>query len=183
MLYCFYIFADFPHDLVAAVNTLSVTKRTLLILFFLFGFWGCAQPVPQTPTPTNKSTLRLYFASEFDRLFLSNEPLRYQDNVAFLEAIRLEALNTAERDLIRTKLKQFLSLENHNREYAPDSIHTGVASEIAFLRLQALQILAEVGSKGDVEFIHSLVENPEGEHPLFEDECNRAIEVLSGGEP
>jgi hypothetical protein len=165
------------------VNTLPVKKRTLIILFLLVGFWGCAQQVPQTPTPTVKSTLGSDFVSEFDRLFLSNEPLRYQDNVAFLEAICLEALNAAEKDLIRTKLKQFLSLEDHNREYAPDSIHTGVAPEIAFLRLQAVQILAEVGTKGDVKFIHSLIENPEGEHPLFEDECNQAIEVLSDGEP
>lgn len=169
---------DIPRDLVAAVNTLSVKKRTLLILFLLLGFWGCAQQVPQTPAHSINSTLGSDFSTEFDRLFLSSEPLRYQDNVAFLEAIRLEALNTAEKDLVRTKLKQFLYLENHNREYALDSIHTGVASEIAFLKLQAIQILAEVGTKGDAEFIHSLMENLEGEHPLFEEECNRAIEVL-----
>ena len=151
-------------------------KRTLLILFVLLGLIGCTQ---QSPTPKINSTLRSDFSTEFDRLFLSNEPLRYQDNVAFLEAIRLEELSTAEKNLIRTKLKQFLSIENQNREYAPDSEHTGVASEIAFLRLQAIQVLAEVGTRTDVEFIYNLVNNPEREHPLFEDECKKAIEKLN----
>lgn len=154
-------------------------KRTLLILFALLGLIGCTQQYSRTPTPTIKNTLRSDFSSEFDRLFLSNEPLRYQDNVAFLEAIRPEELSTAEKDLIRTKLIQFLTIENQNREYAPDSEHTGVASEIAFLRLQAIRVLAEVGRRQDVEFIQNLVNNLEREHPLFEDECNRAIEKLS----
>ena len=153
-------------------------KRILLILFVLLGLIGCTQQYPQTPTPKNNSALRSDFSTEFDRLFLSNEPLRYQDNIAFLEAIRLEELSTAEKDLIRTKLKQFLSIENQNREYAPDSEHTGVASEIGFLRLQAIQVLVEVGTRKDVEFIQNLVNNPGREHPLFEDECNKAIEKL-----
>jgi hypothetical protein len=154
-------------------------KRTLLILFVLLGLISCTQLYPQTPTPKINSTLRYDFSTEFDRLFLSNEPLRYQDNIAFLEAIWLEELSTAEKDLISTKLKQFLSMENQNREYAPDSEHTGVASEIAFLRLHAVHVLAEVGTRKDVEFIQNLVNNPEREHPLFEDECNKAIEKLN----
>ena len=121
------------------------------------------------------------FSTEFDRLFLSDEPLRYQDNVAFLEAIRLEELSAAEQDLIATKLKQFLTIENQDREYAPDSEHTGVASEIAFLRLQAIQVLAQVGTRKDVEFIRNLASDPEREHPLFEDECNKAIDKLNDG--
>jgi len=151
-------------------------KRTLLILFVLLGLIGCSQ---QSPTPEINSSLRSDFSTEFDRLFLSNEPLRYQDNVVFLEAIRLEELSSAEKNLIKTKLKQFLFIENQNREYALDSEHTGVASEIAFLRLQAIQVLAEVGTSADVEFIYNLVNNPEGEHPLFEDECKKAIEKLN----
>jgi len=154
-------------------------KRTLLILFVLSGLIGCTQQSPQPPSPKINNTLKSDFSTEFDRLFLSNEPLRYQDNAAFLEAIRLEELSTAEKDLLKTKLKQFLSIENHNREYAPDSLHTGVASEIAFLRLQAVQVLAEVGTRKDVEFIHNLVNNPEREHPLFEDECKKAVEKLN----
>jgi hypothetical protein len=57
-------------------------------------------------------------------------------------------------------------------------LHTGVASEIAFLRLVAIQLLAEVGTWEDVEFIQNLTHLPNGEHPLFEDECQRAIEKL-----
>lgn len=163
-----------PHS-----TQLSVMKRSLLILLVLSGLFGCTQQYPQTPAPIFTSTLRNDFSREFDRLFLSNEPLRYQDNAAFLEDIRFEELNTAEKDLIRTKIIQFLSLENQDREYAVDSIHTGVASEIAFLRLQAIQVLAEVGIREDVEFIQNLVNNPVGEHPLFVDECEKAIEKLN----
>ena len=154
-------------------------KRTLLIVSVLFGLFGCKQQSQQSSTPKINSVLRSDFSTEFDRLFLSNEPLRYQDNVAFLDTIRLEELNTAEKNLIKTKLKQFLSIENQNREYAPDSEHTGVASEIAFLRLQAIQVLAEVGTRTDVEFIYNLVNNPEREHLLFEDECKKVIEKLT----
>ena len=144
-------------------------KRDLFILSVLLGLIGCTQQSPQPPTPKINSTLRSDFSTEFDRLFLSNKPLRYQDNVAFLKAIRLDELSTSEKYLLKTKLKQFLSIENHNREYALESEHTGVASEIAFLKLQTIQVLAEVGTKQDVEFIQNLANNPEVEHPLFED--------------
>jgi hypothetical protein len=154
-------------------------KRTLIILFVLIALIGCSQQSPQTPVQKFNSTLRSDFSTEFDRLFLSNEPLRYQDNASFLDAIPVEELRAAEKDLLKTKLKQFLSLENQNREYAPDSVHTGVASEIAFLRLQAVQVLAEVGIKKDVEFIQNLLNNPNEEHPLFESECKKAIEKLN----
>ena len=150
-----------------------------IILFVLLGLIGCTQQSQQSPTPKINSTLRSDFSTEFDRLFLSNDPLRYQDNVAFLEAIRLEELSSAEKNLIKTKLKQFLSIENQNREYALDSEHTGVASEIAFLRLQAIQVLAEVGTSADIEFVNNLAGNTEREHPLFEDECKKAIEKLN----
>jgi len=146
-------------------------KKTLLILFFFLALIGCSQK--------SNSTLRSDFSTEFDRLFLSNEPLRYQDNVAFLDAIPVEELSSSEKDLLKTKLIQFLSLQNHNRDYAPDSVLTGVASEIGFLRLQAVQVLGEVGTSEDVEFIQNLVSNPEGEHPLFEEECKKAIEKLN----
>ncbi len=154
-------------------------KKTLLILFVLLGLIGCSQQSPQAPSQEFNSILRSDFSTEFDRLFLSNEPLRYQDNVAFLDAIPVEELRAVEKDLLKTKLKQFLSLKNQDREYAPDSEHTGVASEIAFLRLEAIQVLAEVGTKKDVEFIQNLLNNIDGEHPLFEAECKKAIEKLN----
>ena len=154
-------------------------KNTLLILFTLIALIGCSQQSPGTPSPEINNTLGADLSTEFDTLFLSNEPLRYQDNVAFLDAIPVEELSSLEKDLLKTKLKLFLSLQNQDREYAPDSEHTGVASEIAFLRLQAIQVLGEVGTREDVEFIHNLVNNPEGEHPLFEEECKKAIEKLN----
>ncbi len=160
-------------------RTLSIMKKTLLILFTLLALVGCSQQSPQPPTLEINNILRSDFATEFDRLFLSNEPLRYQDNVAFLDAIPVEELSSPEKDLLKTKLKLFLSLQNQDREYTPDSAHTGVASEIAFLRLQAVQVLAEVGTKNDVEFIQNLETNPEGEHPLFETECKKTIEKLN----
>lgn len=155
-------------------------KKTLLILFVLLGLVGCSQQSPQTPSPEINNTLWSDFSTEFDMLFLSNEPLRYQDNVAFLDAIPVEELSSPEKDLLKTKLKLFLSLQNQNRDYAPDSELTGVASGIAFLRLQAVQVLGEVGSREDVEFIQNLETNPEGEHPLFETECKKIIENLDG---
>jgi len=147
-------------------------------MFILFGIIGCIQQSQQSSTPKINSTLRTDFSTEFDRLFLSNEPLRYQDNVALLEAISIEELNIEEKKLIKAKIKQFLSIENQQREYTPDSQHTGVASEMAFLRLQAIQLLAEVGTSADVEFISKIIKNPEGEHPLFEEECIKAIEKI-----
>ena len=154
-------------------------KKTLLILFTLLTLVGCSQQSPQAPAQELNSILQSDFSTEFDRLFLSNEPLRYQDNVAFLDAIPVEELSSPEKDLLKTKLKLFLSLQNQNREYAPDSVHTGVASEIAFLRLQAVQVLGEIGTREDIEFIQNLETNPEGEHPLFEEECKKAIEKLN----
>ena len=117
------------------------------------------------------------FEADFDRLFLSQEPLRYQDNVQFLEAILALELNPQERDLVSTKLKEFLTAESKPRPYTPDSTHTGVASEMAFLRLRAVQMLGEIGTKEEAEFIRNLDTKSE-EHPLFEEECRKAIEKL-----
>ena len=154
-------------------------KKTLLILFTLIVLIGCSQQTPPTSTLEINNTLRSDFSTEFDRLFLSNEPLRYQDNVAFLDTIPVEELSAAEKDLLKTKLKLFLSHKNQDREYAPDSELTGVASGIAFLRLQAVQVLGEIGTREDIEFIQNLETNPEGEHPLFETECKKTIEKLN----
>ena len=155
---------------------LAGMKRILFILMILIALVGCDR---QSTTPDNKNTLGSEFSAEFDRLFLSDEPLRYQDNVAFLDAIYLDELSTEDKELVRTKLKQFLSNDIKDREFALDSIHTGVASEIAFLRLKAIQLLAEVGTSEEVEFIQNLRIYSEGEHPLFEEECKKAIEKLN----
>ena len=156
--------------------SLAGMKRILFILLIIIALVGCDR---QSITPFNINTLGLEFSAEFDRLFLSDEPLRYQDNVAFLDAICLDELSIEEKELVRTKLKQFLSNDIKDREFVLDSIHTGVASEIAFLRLQAIQLLTEVGTSEEVEFIQNLRKYQEGEHPLFEEECKKAIEKLN----
>jgi hypothetical protein len=56
-------------------------------------------------------------------------------------------------------------------------MHTGVASEIVFLRLQALQVLAEIGTKEDANFIRHLNAGAD-EHPLFDEESKEAIKRL-----
>jgi len=153
-------------------------NRSYRILLLILAMVGCARPSPQSPTLESDCTLGPGFSSAFERLFLSNEPLRYQDNVAFLEAICPAELGVEDKDLVKTRLIQFLSLTVQDREFAPDSEHTGVASEIAFLRLQAVQLLGEVGTKEDIEFIQSLLATAEGEHPLFEDACKNAVDQL-----
>jgi hypothetical protein len=117
------------------------------------------------------------FSVEFNRLFLSQEPLRYQDNREFLSSIQKAKLNPKERELVRSKLKEFLSGKLKPRPYAPNSIHTGVASEIAFLRLEALRILKEIGTKEDAAFIRHLDVTAD-EHPLFDEESKEAIKRL-----
>lgn len=117
------------------------------------------------------------FSAKFDRLFLSQEPLRYQDNRGFLASIQKAKLRPKERGLVRAKLKEFLSAKPKPRPYAPGSMYTGVASEIAFLRLQALQVLADIGTKEDAAFIGHLHARAD-EHPLFDEESRKAIKRL-----
>ncbi len=118
------------------------------------------------------------FATQFDKLFLSQEPLRYQDNVEFLSSIQEAKLNPKEIELVRAKLKEFLSTKPKARPYASDSEHTGISSEISFLRLQSVQIIAEIGTREDAGFIRAI--DPKGwdEHPVFEEECQKAIKIL-----
>jgi hypothetical protein len=56
-------------------------------------------------------------------------------------------------------------------------MHTGVASEIASLRLQALQVLAEIGTKENAAFLRHL---NTGAHnrPLFDEQCQEAMQSL-----
>ena len=160
-------------------NPVFIMKNILLVFCVLPMSFGCTQqPISSTPSEV-ESNLRPEFEAEFDRLFLSQEPLRYQDNLQFLSSILEAELNPKDRERVIAKLKEFLTTEPIPRPYAPDSTHTGVASEIAFLRLQAVQVLAEVGTKEDAAFIRNL-ETSEEEHPLFDEECQKAIEKLEG---
>jgi hypothetical protein len=141
-------------------------------------FVGCSPRLPSTPLPQVETNLGSDFSAEFDRLFLSQEPLRYQDNVAFLNSIETAQLTSADRELVRAKLKAFLSAKTASRPYAPDSQITGVASPMAFLRLQSVRLLSEVGTKRDIDFVQNLGKNLEEEHPIFDEECEKAIEKL-----
>jgi hypothetical protein len=55
---------------------------------------------------------------------------------------------------------------------------TGIASPIAFLRLQLVRLLSEVGTKRDIDFVQNLDKNLEKEHPVFDEQCEKAIEKL-----
>ena len=151
--------------------------KKIFITLCLFPLLLACTPQPENSPTVTETSLPPEFEAEFDRLFLSQEPLRYQDNVQFLESIQGLDLNTQERERVSEKLKQFLITEPKPRSYAPDSIHTGVASEIAFLRLQAIQLLAEIGTVEDAEFIRNLKASRD-EHPLFNEECQKAVEKL-----
>ena len=150
-------------------------QNALLIVCIASALVGCSRQSPSSPP--SGTGLIAGFESKFDRLFLSHEPLRYQDNSALLSSIQKTALNPKELELVRAKFKEFLSAKPKPRPYAPDSMPTGVASETAFLRLQALRILAEIGTKDDETFIRGL-DHRADEHPLFDGECQKAVKKL-----
>ena len=155
---------------------MNVMGRTVLLACAALALVACS---PRSdPSPVAEASLVPGWESEFDRLFLSLEPLRYQDNVQFLASVDSAALSPQERELIRTKLKEFLSSQPKPRPYAPDSEHTGLSPEVSFLRLQAVGVLAKVGARGDASFIRNLEAVPGGEHPLFDEACQKAIETL-----
>ncbi|MFH1360908.1 MAG: hypothetical protein ABIJ41_07775 [Candidatus Omnitrophota bacterium] len=128
------------------------------------------------------------FSEDFDRLFLSKEPVLYCDNFRLLREVpESEGLSKAERDLLRQKLKTFLlASQSQERASSRDYVFTsdctppGVASPIAFLRLESVSLLGRVGEKGDIPFIESLDQGPDNgfNHPFFKDECRKAIENI-----
>ena len=151
-------------------------KKGLFIVCMLGAFVGCAKDAGGPPHV--EMGLRPDFSEEFDRLFLSEEPLRYQDNVQFLSFVRDAPLHQKEKAVVGAKLKRFLSSGSQDRPYAPDTQVTGVASPLAFLRLQAVQMLSEIGTREDAAFILSLDTQSREEHPSFDEECQKAVEKL-----
>ena len=147
-------------------------KYKIILLVIVVFLIGCAKD------KTEFNTLPTDFVYRFDMLFLSEEPLRYQDNVALLKAINIEQLNLSERKIIRIKLRKFLSHGCENRSYTKNSYLTGVASPCAFLRLESIQLLGDIGEKEDISFIESLWKQHKGDHSVFEENCNKAIEKL-----
>jgi len=89
---------------------------------------------------------------------------------------QLRQENAALQPRISTLETELANLKG--RTYAHDSQLTGVASPITFLRLNAVQMLAEIGRKEDAPFIANLDAKAEGEHPLFDEECGEAIKKL-----
>ena len=128
------------------------------------------------------------FEKEFDRHFLSTEPMRYQDNDHLLGLIEPSLLSEQERDLVREKLKAFLLSSEPGehwieRTFAPDSRHTGIAGELAFLRLDAVDLLGKIGRTKDIPFIEELVHQAAQadfprEHPSFKERCEEAIKNI-----
>ena len=147
-------------------------KYKIILLVMVVLLAGC------TKSKNESSALPADFVNRFNRLFLSEEPLRYQDNVAILKAIKIEQLNLSDQKIIRIKIKIFFSHGCQNRDYAKDSWMTGVASPCAFLRLQSIQLFGDVGENADVKFIEGLREQNVAEHPLFKEGCNKAIEKI-----
>ena len=159
------------------IQMMVIIWREMKMLFSLCLVVGLAACAQQSARPQVKPGLPPDFSAEFDRLFLSQQPLRYQDNERFLASIQEARLSPKEGQLVRAKLKEFLSAKARPRPYAPDSIPTGVASEIALLRLQALQVLAEIGTKEDAAFVRHLNAQAD-EHPLFGEGSKAAIKRL-----
>lgn len=153
--------------------------RYLIILLVVFLF-GCSPDVKEPPLDKNskRAALPADFISSFDRLFLSRESLRYQDNVVLLNAIHPENLTNHEKEIVREKLKKFLSFNYDGRGYAKDCYQTGVADPLAFLRLECVKILAHVGEKEDVVFIRQLDKRRGVNHPSFAEECEKAMKEL-----
>ena len=151
-------------------------KKSLFIVCIVGVLVGCARDAGG-PAPV-ETGLRPDFSAEFDRLFLSEEPLRYQDNIQFLSSVQDASLHQKERAVVGAKLKQFLSSGSQDRPYAPDTQVTGVASPLAFLRLKAIEMLSEIGTAEDADFILSLDTQSREEHPVFDEECQKAVEKL-----
>lgn len=151
-------------------------KRILFIIYIVSALTGCARQAASVSQV--EIGLDPNFSEEFDRLFLSRAPLRYQDNVRFLSSVRQAQLSREEKAVIRAKLRRFLFSGSRDRPYAPDTQVTGVASPLAFLRLQAVEMLSEIGTKEDAGFIRNLNNQSNDEHPLFDEECQKAVEKL-----
>jgi hypothetical protein len=150
---------------------------TILLVACLLGCTPIKEK-PSTQENGRKTTLPQGFVASFDTLFLSDAPLCYQDNLAFLKGIHLESLTNEERQCVRRKIKEFLTRNNADRKYAEDCYQTGVADPFAFLRLESVRILAQVGEREDIEFIRQLDKRRGINHPLYVEECERAIREL-----
>ena len=158
-------------------------KLFLFAALFLCVLPGCST-TPQ-PAPVALSTLDAGFEAQFDPMFLSQQPLRYQDARALLDALEAKHFAPAESSRVAARMKRYLALPPTQRAAAADSTATGVATETAMLRLQALRLVAQFGTPEDIPFVRDLAAHPR-EHPYFEQqraEALRDLRSLSRGYP
>ena len=167
--------------LLSSCNVICEEMTRNLTILLVACLLGCtpSKEKPSTPNNGRKATLPRGFEASFDTLFLSDAPLRYQDNLALLKGIRPESLTNEERECVRRKIKEFLTRNSAGRKYAADCYQTGVADPFAFLRLESVRILAQVGEREDIEFIRQLDKRRDMSHPLYAEECERAIRELA----
>jgi hypothetical protein len=132
-------------------------------------------------TDAPRSGLPEGFARRFDRLFLSTEPVRYRDNVKLLAAVDVKRLNAAETGLLRSKLRSFLTSDQSTRKDAPGSDMPGRAPSLAFLRVKAVGLFGQVGTKEDVGFLRGLDAKASGYPPAaFTRVCKNAVTAIEG---
>ena len=150
-------------------------KQFVLVALFVSALSGCGT----TPAPprVDISALDPAFETQFDPLFLSTQPLRYQAARALLDSVEHEHYAAPDRERLVARMERFLAQPPAARATAADSAATGVASETALLRLQALRLIARFGRRDDMPFVRDLAAHP-SEHPYFEQQRAEAIRDL-----
>jgi hypothetical protein len=94
--------------------------------------------------------------AHFDGLFLTDEPLRYQDCHSLLSWLDRESrLDAKERLTVCAKLRTFLNRKTA-RPLAPDCQLTGLAAPEAILRAYAARLLGKYGTVDDIPFLQEV---------------------------
>ena len=129
----------------------------------------------------------LTFPITFDRLFLSNQPLRYHDSNDLLSGVdhaqRNGDLSSEDKRVVADKLVRFLRRKDLPSA-DPQGGVTGIAPMRATLRVYAIQLLGKLGQPKDVSVLKELLiadrtQHPElFDHPSFDDACKEAIEAI-----
>jgi len=129
--------------------------KTVLILAMCILVAGCIQG-PSIDTEPGTSFSPAGFTKDFNRLFLSDTPLRYDDSHSFLSWLDHEArMSEADHRVVCSHLKQFLK-RTTPREIDPRGSETGVAPPEAVLRAYAVGLLGKFGAVEDIPFLKSL---------------------------
>lgn len=169
----------------------TTTKWVIAALLSTSVFAGChSNHVKQLPKPATRvitpaieigrmeTGLPTQFEGTFDKLFLSKEPLHYQNNDALLRAIDLDKITQMERSVLRVKLCAFLSSDQKGRSYTPDCTVFGVAGPIEVLRFHSVTMLGQIGQSEDIDCIRGAMQARSFEHPGFRTACSNALEMI-----